>query len=88
MPGCGSIWTTYVQWALTHNSLLIVTWDEDDGSDANHIPTLFVGAHVQAGEYAETINHYDVLRTIEALEGGPFTNEAAHATTIADVWQG
>jgi acid phosphatase len=78
----------YAQWALAHNSLLIVTWDEDDGSDANHIPTLFVGAHVQVGEYAETINHYDVLRTIEALEGVSFTNEAAHATTIADAWQG
>ncbi len=78
----------YAQWALTHNSLLIVTWDEDDGSDANHIPTLFVGAHVQAGEYPETINHYDVLRTVEALEGVSFTNEAAHATTIADIWQG
>lgn len=77
----------YAQWALTHNSLLIVTWDEDDGSDANHIPTLFVGAHVQPGKYAETINHFDVLRTIEALEGVSFTNEAAHATTIADVWQ-
>jgi phosphatidylinositol-3-phosphatase len=78
----------YARWALTHNSLLIVTWDEDDGSDANHIPTLFVGAHVQAGEYPETINHYDILRTVEALVGVPFTNEAAHATTIADVWQG
>jgi acid phosphatase len=77
----------YAQWARTHNSLLIVTWDEDDGSDANHIPTLFVGAHVQPGKYAETINHFDVLRTIEALEGVSFTNEAAHATTIADVWQ-
>lgn len=79
---------TYAWWALTHNSLLIVTWDEDDGSDANHIPTLFVGAHVQAGEYPETINHYDVLRTVEALVGAPFTNEAAHATTITDIWQG
>lgn len=78
----------YAQWALTHNSLLIVTWDEDDGSDANHIPTLFVGPHVQPGKYAETINHFDVLRTIEALEGVSFTNEAAHATTITDVWQG
>ena len=77
----------YAQWAPAHNSLLIVTWDEDDGSDANHILTLLVGAHVQAGQYAETINHYDVLRTIEALEGVPFTNHAASATTIADIWQ-
>jgi phosphatidylinositol-3-phosphatase len=77
----------YAQWAPTHNSLLIVTWDEDDGSDANHILTLFFGAYVAAGHYGETVNHYDVLRTIEALEGLSFTNEAANASTIADVWQ-
>ena len=77
----------YAQWAATHNSLLIVTWDEDDATDANHIPTLFVGAHVQPGQYAETINHYDVLRTIEALERISLTNQAASATTISDVWQ-
>jgi hypothetical protein len=77
----------YVEWATAHNSLLIVTWDEDDGSEGNHILTLFAGAHVAAGTYAETIDHYDVLRTIEALEGVAFTNEAARASTIADVWR-
>lgn len=77
----------YARWAPTHNSLFVVTWDEDDGSDENHIFTLFAGAHITPGTYAETINHYDVLRTLEALEGLPFTNEAAHASTIADVWQ-
>lgn len=77
----------YVQWAITHNSLLIVTWDEDDRSSANHILTFFVGAHIHAGHYGETINHYDVLRTIEALVGVPYTNDAASALTIVDVWQ-
>ena len=77
----------YAQWAPTHNSLLIVTWDEDDGSTANQILTLFVGAHVRAGQYGETISHYDVLRTIEALFALPYSNAAAQATTIADVWQ-
>jgi acid phosphatase len=77
----------YAQWAATHNSLLIVTWDEDDDTDANHIPTLFYGAHIHPGEYGETINHYDVLRTIEALEGVSPTNQAASASTIGDVWQ-
>jgi len=77
----------YAQWAPSHNSLLIVTWDEDDGSASNHILTLFVGAHVQAGRYGETISHYDVLRTLEALNGLPLTANAASAMTIADVWQ-
>ncbi len=77
----------YAQWAASHNSLLIVTWDEDDDTDANHIPTIFVGAHIHPGQYAETINHYDVLRTIEALEGVSFTGQAASGATISDVWQ-
>jgi hypothetical protein len=77
----------YAMWARTHSSLLIVTWDEDDFSGGNHILTFFVGAHVKPGAYAEKISHYDVLRTIEALAGLPFTRNAAHAMTIADVWQ-
>ena len=39
----------YAQWAMTHNSLLIITWDEDDGSANNHIPTIFVGPMVKPG---------------------------------------
>lgn len=77
----------YATWSATHNSLLVVTWDEDDGSAANQIPTLIVGTHVHAGRYGETITHYDVLRTIEALEGIPFTGNAAQGMTIADIWQ-
>src|SRR5579884_615434 len=48
----------YVQWAPSHSSLLVVTWDEDEGSTSIRIPTIFVGAHVQAGQYGETITHY------------------------------
>lgn len=78
----------YAQWATAHNSLLVVTWDEDDGSASNQILTLMLGAHITAGKYGETIDHFAVLRTIEALEGLPFTGNAAHAATIADIWQG
>ena len=77
----------YAQWAPQHHSLLIVTWDEDDSTADNHILTIFVGAHVQPGHYGETIDHYDVLRTIEALFGLSFTNDAARAVTISDIWQ-
>lgn len=59
----------YVEWAMRHNSLLIVTWDEDDSAHGNHIATLLVGSMVRAGEYASVVNHYDVLRTLTALDG-------------------
>jgi acid phosphatase len=52
----------YAQWAKQNNSLLIITWDEDDGSQSNQIPTILVGQSVKAGTYSETINHYNVLR--------------------------
>src|SRR5262249_49373425 len=67
---------SYVEWAKTHNSLLILTWDEDDGAELNHIVTVFHGPMVQPGEYAGLISHYNVLRTVEDLfslphEGAP-----------------
>ena len=76
----------YAQWAKTHNSLLIVTWDEDDYSESNQVPTLFVGAHVMPGDYSEQITHYSVLRTIENGYGLSALGSAASATPITDVW--
>jgi hypothetical protein len=77
----------YKQWAASHNSLLIVTWDEDDSSGTNQIPTIIVGSQVQPGNYAETINHYNVLRTVEAMYGlSPITSNDANATAISDFW--
>jgi hypothetical protein len=77
----------YAQWAKTHNSLLVVTWDEDDSSASNHIPTIFVGQHVLQGTYAERINHYNVLRTLEDAYGLPRAGASSSATPITDVWK-
>ena len=76
----------YAQWAKTHNSLLVVTWDEDDYSQSNQIPTIFYGAGIKAGQYSETINHYNVLRTIEDMYGLPYAGNASSATPITDVF--
>ncbi len=77
----------YRQWAANHNSLLIVTWDEDETLavlEPNQIPTIISGANVLPGSYDEAgtdkkegypsaigVNHYNVLRTIEAFYGLP-----------------
>src|SRR2546421_10950621 len=56
----------YATWAKSHNSLLVVTTDEDDGSATNHIPTLFYGQPVTSATTATaSYNHYDVLRTLK-----------------------
>jgi hypothetical protein len=59
---------SYYQWAKQHNSLLILTFDEDNTftvtggmtnpgdkneSKRNHIVTILAGAHIKPGEYAE-----------------------------------
>ena len=79
--------SAYVAWAQTHNSLLIVTWDEDDGGQGNHIATIFAGPIVKPGQYGETINHYTVLRTIEAMYGLTPLGNSASVKPIRDVWQ-
>ncbi len=80
---------SYAQWAKTNNSLLIVTWDENDTStnDAtNQIATIFVGQHVQVGTNDTSINHYSVLRTLEDMYGLVPANNAANASDIVGVW--
>ena len=74
----------YYNWAKDHNSLLIVTFDESgdapllggltDPANANQdkrnqIATIFAGAHIKHGEYAERkgMTHVSILRTLEAM---------------------
>ncbi|HSV65344.1 MAG TPA: alkaline phosphatase family protein [Mycobacteriales bacterium] len=77
---------SYVQWAKTHNSLLILTFDEDDSSGNNLIPTVFVGQGVTPGNYGEHIDHYTVLRTLEDMYGLAALGSAASRTAITDIW--
>jgi acid phosphatase len=77
----------YAQWALTHNSLLIVTWDEDNGSAGNHIATIFFGAMVKSGQSAQHINHYTLLRAVSEMYGLPYLGYSADEKSISDVWK-
>ena len=76
----------YASWAQTHNSLLILTWDEDDNTSRNQIPTVFYGAGVRPGSYDEPISHYNVLSTLEQMYGLPKLGFAARAPAITDIW--
>jgi phosphatidylinositol-3-phosphatase len=77
----------YATWAMTHDSLLIVTFDEDDGTQVNQIPTIFVGQQVRPGTYSERITHYRVLATIEAAYGLPRVGNSASVAPISDIWR-
>jgi len=76
----------YLQFAKTNNSLLIVTWDEDDSTMGNQIPTIFIGPMVKTGQFGETINHFNVLRTVEDLYGLSHAGQSANVSPITDVW--
>jgi hypothetical protein len=78
--------SAYAQWARTHNSLLIVTFDEDDSSSGNRITTIFFGAHIRAGRYGQRIDHYSVLRTLETMYGLVPLGGAASTPAISGIW--
>jgi acid phosphatase len=76
----------YVSWARTHDSLLVVTWDEDDDTPSNHILGVLAGAHVAVGSYSARVDHYTMLRTIEAAYGLPPLGQAAYRSPISGIW--
>lgn len=76
----------YIRWAQQHNSLFILTFDEDDGTKQNQIPTVFVGPMIKPGKYPEKINHYNIFNTIEAIYGLS-ADSTKNATVIRDIWK-
>ncbi|MFD8984738.1 alkaline phosphatase family protein [Streptomyces sp. NPDC059564] len=83
--GTGDTWTrnsldAYAQWAKANNSLLVLTWDEDNYLGSNQIATVFYGANVKTGKYATAYSHHHLLRTVEDLFG-----TATHAGNAANV---
>ena len=77
---------SYIQWARTHNSLFILTFDEDENQSGNHVLTLFCGQMVHGGQYSETINHYTLLRTIEDMYALPYACNATTVAPVTDCW--
>jgi hypothetical protein len=75
----------YARWATGHNSWLIVTFDENAGGTVNPIPTIILGDHVRPGSYAQKINHYALLRTIEDAYGLPALGNAAAASPLSKI---
>ncbi len=86
----------YVQWAKSNNSLLVVTWDEDDKHcvnscdtkpPSNRIPTILIGPMVKPGTYDKQYTHLHLLRTLEEMYGLPLLGRSQNAIAITDVWK-
>ncbi|MER6868417.1 alkaline phosphatase family protein, partial [Streptomyces sp. NPDC000665] len=90
----GDTWTrnnidAYAQWAKANNSLLVLTWDEDNYLGSNQIATVFYGAKVKTGKYATAFNHHHLLRTFEDLFGtATHAGNAANVQPITEVFDG
>jgi len=82
----------YLQWAKTHNSLLIVTQDEEwwTGGTATTVTTMINGDPrlFVPGSNSANINHYNVLRTIEDMYGLAPLNNTASAAPLTTNAQG
>ena len=79
----------YAQWARTHNSLLVVTFDEDSFSGPNKIPTVFYGAGLTPGtENATTWTLHNLLRTVEDMHGAAPSARSAQVRAVTGVFPG
>jgi acid phosphatase len=80
----------YIQWAKTHNSLFILTWDEDNTPNPpnsnpngiNGIPTIFVGGGIPVGVDTQFLDHFGLLATLEDMNGLGRIGNAAAATPV------
>ena len=68
------------------NSLLMITWDEDNSSSGNHVATLLIAKSVPAGFRSGVhYTHYSLLRTVESAWGlSPLTGNDGGASPMSD----
>jgi len=70
----------------TQTSLMLITWDEDDGNASNHVATLVIGPSVIPGYLSSTVyNHYSLLKTLEQdWSLAALTTNDSGATAMSD----
>ena len=66
-------------------TVLVITWDEDDGSATNHVAAIVVAPSVRPGTSSATaFDHYALLKSTEQLLGiTTFLGHAADPTTAS-----
>lgn len=72
----------------SNHCLVIVTWDEDNGSSGNHVLTIFAGSGAKTGGItsSKSYNHYSLLRTVEYIFGLPTqTSNDGGASPMTDM---
>lgn len=79
--------SAYAHWAKSNNSVLMMTFDEDNRLAGNRIATVLYGQPVTPGSTSNGMyNHYSILRTIEDMYGTAHAGNAASAPDITGIW--
>ncbi|MFO0774913.1 MAG: alkaline phosphatase family protein [Nitrospiraceae bacterium] len=76
----------YADWVQAHKSLLILTWDEDNGKENNRVPTILIGPMVKAGQSAQRLSHPNLLRTLEVMYQLPPVVDRPGVEPYTGVW--
>ena len=79
-----------INWCMTHNSVFIVYFDEDNQQADNRIPVVAVGQHIKAGyETNVYYNHYSFSKSILYWQNAEntFTWKLSHASIITNIWK-
>src|SRR4051812_35242547 len=77
----------YAHWAVTHHSLLMVIWDEDDGSAGNQIAGILYGANINPGTYNTSYTHYDILASLAGSFALSAPNSGAPAAGLSGMFK-
>ncbi len=80
----------YASWAPTHNSLLVVVWDEDyfQIGTLDQVPMIFIGTNVRNGANAGAWTLHNLLRTLEDMYSLPHAGSAASVAAITGSFLG
>ncbi len=77
----------YARWARKNNSLLIITFDEDDFTGPNRIPVVFYGAGLVPGTVnAATWTLHNLLRTVADMFGAAAPARSAQVPRIEGIF--
>ena len=71
--------------AWQQGGLLLITWDEDDGSTGNRVLTLVIAPQLAAHSSDRPHDHYSLLATVEDAVGVSRLGQAAQAAPLTEL---
>ncbi len=74
--------------AWKQGGVLFITWDENEGTSGNRVPTLVISPNVPKGFQSNVAHtHYSLLRTIEDAWGLDCLNNACQANNLNEFFR-